>query len=39
MAEGLAKGGDVQDEHIQAYATWGSGKWGGLLTGILLLPN
>lgn len=33
MAEQMGKDGEVQDAHIQAYATWGSGQWGGLLTG------
>lgn len=36
MAEQMGKDGEVQDGHIQAYATWGSGGWGGLLTGIFL---
>ncbi|KAL1651589.1 hypothetical protein SLS61_005251 [Didymella pomorum] len=33
MAEDMAKNADPGEEHITAYAKWGSGGWGSLLTG------
>lgn len=34
MAEAMAIASDPGDKFIQAYSTWGSGGWGGLLTGM-----
>lgn len=34
MAEGMADdSNNPGDKHIAAYDSWGSGGWGGLLTG------
>ncbi|KAF2869570.1 hypothetical protein BDV95DRAFT_678387 [Massariosphaeria phaeospora] len=33
MAETMSEDGMPNEKHIQAYATWGTGGWGGLLTG------
>ncbi|KAJ4357027.1 hypothetical protein N0V95_002833 [Ascochyta clinopodiicola] len=33
MAEDMAENADPGDAHISAYTKWGSGGWGGVLTG------
>lgn len=33
MAEDMAVNADPGDMHTSAYSEWGSGGWGGLLTG------
>lgn len=33
MAEDMADNGEPGEMHISAYAKWGSGGWGLLLTG------